>query len=92
MFTRTLVVALEPYISIPPVFTQNKTLFWMLVGRFFFGLGSESLIVAQSAIIDSDKNVKIFTFESNDYVWPVETLIENHLKNKDGEVADEFRG
>ena len=51
MFAGTLVVALAPYISIPSVFTQNKTLFWMLVGRFFFGLGSESLIVAQSAII-----------------------------------------
>ena len=47
---------------------------------------------ALRAILDSDQVVKIFTFESPDYVWPVETLLENHLKIKDGEVAEEFQG
>lgn len=51
MFVGTLIVALSPYITLQSVFTQNKALFWMLIGRFLFGLGSESLIVAQSAII-----------------------------------------
>ena len=55
MFTGTLIVALAPSIPISIPFLSsvitNKALLWMLAGRFLFGLGSESLIVAQSAII-----------------------------------------
>ncbi len=55
MFIGTAIVATAPGIQIQlpflSAFVTNKTLLWMLAGRFLFGIGSESLIVAQSAII-----------------------------------------
>ncbi len=55
MFIGTLIVALAPSINAEiPFFSslvKNKPLVWMLFGRILFGIGSESLIVAQSAII-----------------------------------------
>lgn len=58
VFTGTAIVAFAPYIHwipsfilswLPPGWTPEYI--WMLIGRFVFGLGSESLIVAQSTIL-----------------------------------------
>lgn len=55
MFLGTLITALAPGFSFEiPLLSSlvpNKVLLMMLIGRFLFGIGSESLIIAQSAII-----------------------------------------
>jgi MFS family permease len=58
VFLGTVVTAVAPMLHWLPGFIANHLppgwtpeFVWMLVGRFIFGLGSESLIVAQSTII-----------------------------------------
>jgi len=58
VFIGTVMVALAPSIHwLPSAITERlpagwtPSFIWMLVGRFVFGIGSESLIVAQSTIL-----------------------------------------
>lgn len=58
VFIGTVIVALAPSLHWMPSFISSRLhggwtteYLWMLVGRFIFGIGSESLVVAQSTIL-----------------------------------------
>ncbi len=58
VFIGTVMVAIAPSLHWMPSFISNRLpsgwtpeYLWMLIGRFVFGIGSESLVVAQSTIL-----------------------------------------